>query len=57
MHEKNIIKIIIFLFDYANWLSVCLSVCLFIHYIAKSIRSPPSYERIDYFSNFHEYKS
>ncbi len=52
MHEKNIIKIIIFLFDYANWLSVCLSI----HYIAKSIRSPPSYERFDYFSNFHEYK-
>ncbi len=28
-----------------------------IHYIAKSIGSPPSNERLDYFSNFHEYKS
>ncbi len=28
-----------------------------IHYIAKSIGSPPSNERFDYFSNFHEYKS
>ncbi len=27
------------------------------HYIAKSIGSPPSNERFDYFSNFHEYKS
>ncbi len=26
-----------------------------IHYIAKSIVSPPSNERFDYFSNFHEY--
>ncbi len=28
-----------------------------LHYIAKSIESPPSNERFDYFSNFHEYKS
>ncbi len=28
-----------------------------IHYIAKSIGSPPSNERFDYFNNFHEYKS
>ncbi len=28
-----------------------------IHYIAKSIGSPPSNERFDYFSHFHEYKS
>ncbi len=28
-----------------------------IHYITKSIGSPPSNERFDYFSNFHEYKS
>ncbi len=28
-----------------------------VHYIAKSIGSPPSNERFDYFSNFHEYKS
>ncbi len=28
-----------------------------IHYIAKSIWSPPFNERFDYFSNFHEYKS
>ncbi len=28
-----------------------------LHYIAKSIGSPPSNERFDYFSNFHEYKS
>ncbi len=27
------------------------------HYIAKHIGSPPSNERFDYFSNFHEYKS
>ncbi len=27
-----------------------------IHYIAKSIGSPPANERFDYFSNFHEYK-
>ncbi len=27
------------------------------HYIAKNIGSPPSNERFDYFSNFHEYKS
>ncbi len=27
------------------------------HYIAKSIGSPPSNERFDYCSNFHEYKS
>ncbi len=26
-------------------------------YFAKSIGSPPSNERLDYFSNFHEYKS
>ncbi len=30
---------------------------MFIHYIAKSIGSPPSNERFDYFSNLHEYKS
>ncbi len=30
---------------------------MYIHYIAKSIGSPPSNERFDYFSNFHEYKS
>ncbi len=29
----------------------------YIYYIAKSIGSPPSNERFDYFSNFHEYKS
>ncbi len=29
----------------------------FIYYIAKSIGSPPSNERYDYFSNFLEYKS
>ncbi len=28
-----------------------------VHYIGKSIVSPPSNERFDYFSNFHEYKS
>ncbi len=28
-----------------------------IHYIAKNIGSPPSNETLDYFSNFHEYKS
>ncbi len=28
-----------------------------IHYIAKSIGSPPSKESFDSFSNFHEYKS
>ncbi len=27
------------------------------HYIAKSIGSPSSNERFDYFSNFYEYKS
>ncbi len=27
------------------------------HYIAKSIGSPPSNDRVDYFINFHEYKS
>ncbi len=32
-----------------------VSICL--HYIAKSIGSPPSNERYDYFSNSHEYKS
>ncbi len=30
---------------------------LYIHYIGKSIGSPPSNERFDYFSHFHEYKS
>ncbi len=30
---------------------------IYIHYIAKSIWSPPSNESFDYFSNFHEYKS
>ncbi len=35
---------------------VCI-VCVCIHYIAKSIGSPPFNERFDYFSNFHEYKS
>ncbi len=29
----------------------------YIHYIVKSIGSPPSNERFDYFSNFYEYKS
>ncbi len=28
-----------------------------IYYIVKSIGSPPSNERFDYFSNFYEYKS
>ncbi len=28
-----------------------------VHYIAKSIGSPPSYDGFDYFSNVHEYKS
>ncbi len=32
-------------------------VALNLHYIAKSIGSPPSNERFDYFSNFHESKS
>ncbi len=32
-------------------------VALNLHYIAKSIGSPPSNKRFDYFSNFHEYKS
>ncbi len=30
---------------------------IYIHYIAKSIGSPPSNERFDYFNNFYEYKS
>ncbi len=30
---------------------------VYIHYIAKSIGSPPSNERFDNFSHFHEYKS
>ncbi len=35
-----------------------MKVSLFeIHYVAKSIGSPPSNERFDYFCNFHEYKS
>ncbi len=29
----------------------------YLHYIGKSIGSPPSNERFDYLSNFHEYKS
>ncbi len=32
-------------------------IYIYIHYIAKSVGSPPSNERFDYFSNFHEYKS
>ncbi len=36
---------------------LCFSLhsSIIIHYIAKSIGSPPSNERFDYFSNFHEY--
>ncbi len=37
---------------------VCVCVCVYVceYTIAKSIGSPPSNERFDYFSNFHEYK-
>ncbi len=35
----------------------CPQTTCHIHYIAKSIGSPPSNERFDYFSNFHENKS
>ncbi len=36
---------------------LCKYIALYKHYIAKSIRSLPFNERLDYFSNFHEYKS
>ncbi len=32
-------------------------IYIYIHYIGKSIGSPSSNERFDYFSNVHEYKS
>ncbi len=36
----------------------CMYVYIYsIYYIVKSIGSPPSNERFDYFSNFYEYKS
>ncbi len=35
---------------------LCIYIYIYTHYIAKSIESPPSNERFEYFSNFHEYK-
>ncbi len=44
----GICSITFFFFDYSS---------IHIHYMDKSIGTPPSNERFDYFSNFHEYKS
>ncbi len=40
-----------------NRIYVSRNIMIYIHYIAKSIGSPPSNARFDYFSNFHEYTS
>ncbi len=37
--------------------SIFICAFLYVHYIAKSIGSPPFNEMFDYFSNFHENKS
>ncbi len=51
MYLTKIIKNILFC------IFLRIYIYIYIHYIAKSIGSPPFNERFDYFSNFHEYKS